>query len=115
MTARRLWFPLVAPPLAFGVEGAFGWWAGAAICTSLSIGSARALVGIVSVAMLIVALVGLSMGIRGYRAASAASYAAVDRIEFLALGGVLVSTAFIVGLIWFGLNGIFIKGCGGMR
>jgi hypothetical protein len=115
MTASRLWFPLVAPPLAFGAEGAFGWWAGAQLCTSLSIRSARVLIGMVSVAMLAIAIVALWTGIRGYREASATRDAAGDRIEFMALGGVLVSVSFVVGLIWSALNGVFVTGCGGMR
>jgi hypothetical protein len=115
MSSTRLWFPLVAPPLAFGAEGAFGWWAGAKICTSLSIGSVRALIGVVTIAMLVVALVGLSTGVNSYRAVSATHHAAADRVEFMAFAGVLVSTSFVVGLIWFGLNAVFINVCGGMR
>jgi hypothetical protein len=115
MTAGRLWFPLLAPPLAFAAEGAFGWWIGAGICTSYSIGSVRILVAIVSIATLIVASAGLSTGIQSYRAASATHHAAGDRVEFMALGGVFVSSAFLVGLIWFGLNAVFINSCGGMR
>jgi len=40
--ALRLWFPLVAPVLAFAIEGFFGWWAGARICAAASVGSGRA-------------------------------------------------------------------------
>ncbi len=115
MTARRLWFPLVAPPLAFGVEGAFGWWIGAGICTSYSIASVRAVVAIISIVMLAVVVAGLSTGVSSYREARVTRYAVADRVEFMALGGVLVSASFIVGLIWFGLNALFIDVCGGMR
>ncbi len=115
MRPRDLWFPLVAPPLAFGADGAFGWWAGAQICRSMSIGSVRVLVGGVTLAMLIVSLAGLATGVRSYRQASAAAHAAADRVEFMALGGVLVSSSFVVGLIWFWLNAVFVTVCGGMR
>jgi hypothetical protein len=115
MTARRLWFPLVAPPVAFGVVGFVGWWAGTQICTSLSIGAARLWVGIVSLAMLIVALGGLAMSIRSYRDAGATRRVAGDRVGFMLLGGVLVSTSLVVGLVWSALNALFITGCGRMR
>ena len=115
MTARRLWFPLVAPPFAFGAAGAFGWWIGAGICTSYSIASVRILVAIVSIAMLGVSVAALSTGLSSYREARLARYAVADRVEFMALGGVLVSASFVVGLIWFALNAVFINGCGGMR
>jgi hypothetical protein len=115
MTRTRLWFPLVAPPLAFGAEGAFGWWIGDRICTSLSIGSVRAIAGGVSVAMVVLAVAATVMGLGSYRAVSGHTDVAGDRVEFMALGGVLVSIVFLIGLIWFALNPLFIRGCGGMR
>ena len=112
--ASRLWFPLLAPMFAFGIEGAFGWWVGAWICESASIGAGRVWVAIVTVAMLVVTLSALTTAVGSYRRANPAEVAG-DRVQFMALGGVLVSTAFAVGLVWFGLNAVFLHQCGGMR
>jgi hypothetical protein len=112
---RRLWFSLLAPPAAFGAEGAFGWAVGSGVCTSVSIGTARTLVAVVSLVMLAIAAAALMTGIGSYREALVTRHAAADRVEFMALGGVLVSASFVVGVIWFGLNAVFLNVCGGMR
>ncbi len=112
--AARLWFPLVAPALAFGAEGAFGWWIGARICEHMSIASGRVVVAVVTLAMLAISAGALATALGSYRRANPGGVAA-DRVQFMALGGVLVSTAFLVGLVWFGLNAAFVHQCGGAR
>ncbi len=111
---RGLWFSLVAPALAFGAEGAFGWWIGNWMCASRSFATGQITVGVVTLAMLAVAVTGLMSGLSNYRSIHPAQVAA-DRLEFMALGGVIVSASFVVGLIWFGLSAAFVHHCGGMR
>jgi hypothetical protein len=65
--------------------------------------------------MFAVACVGLIAGMQSWREASARRRAAADRVEFMALGGVLVSAAFVVGIGWAGLSAVFLDVCGGMR
>jgi hypothetical protein len=109
-----LWFSLLAPAAAFGIEGAFGWWIGARICTSMPIDVGRAAVGAVTLVALAIAGAGLIAAIHSVREANANGVAS-DRVEFMALGGVFVSTSFLVGVLWFGLNAAFITQCGGVR
>lgn len=111
---RGLWFSLIAPVVAFGVEGAVGWWAGDWMCRSTSFAAGRALIAIVTVLMLAIAVSGLMTAIGHVQTANRQGIAG-DRVEFMALGGVFVSTAFAVGLVWFGLNAAFVRQCGGMR
>ncbi len=112
---RRLWFSLLVPTAAFGIEGAFGWWIGDRICTSMPIGAVRLWVGAVTIATLVLTGWALWAGIGNYREATAAAEAYADRVQFMALGGVLVSASMLVGLIWFGFNAILVNVCGGMR
>ena len=115
MTGPRLWFPMIAPAAAWAAEGLFGWWAGAQICTSMSISGVRASVTIVSLVMLTVAVAALVMALSNWRESGARSHAESDRIEFISLGGVLVSSAFVVGIAWSGLSAAMLNVCGGMR
>lgn len=112
---RRLWFGLLAAPAAWSAEGLFGWYVGGHICGAFSVGAARVLVGTASVAMLALAAGGLLTAWRSWQAISAAPHARADRVEFMSFGGVVVSATFAIGIVWFGLNGWLVDGCGGMR
>jgi hypothetical protein len=119
MTTRiapaRLWFGLVAAPAAWAVDGLLGWFFGAQICTAMSIATVRIIVGVLGLAALAVAAAGLSVGVANWRVAAGEPRPAADRVEFMSLGGVLVSTAFVIGIFWAALNPLFIGVCGGMR
>ena len=112
--AGRVWFSLVAPAAAFTVVEIVGWAVGTRACSSMSIASVRIVAGIAALAGLIVACAGLATGVGSYRRA-ASSDVAGDRGVFLAMGSVFTSASFAVGLIWFGLNALFIDVCGHMR
>jgi hypothetical protein len=112
-SALRLWFPLVAPAVAFSVAGLFGWAIGARVCTSISLGTARLLIGVMSLAMLGVSCLALLSGLDNFR--QTPHRHTEDRVEFMALGGVLVSASFVIGTLWFVLNPALLHGCGGVR
>lgn len=116
---RSLWFGLLAAPLAWTFQGLLGWWAGERICTDLSITGVRILVAIVSLLALIVALAGVAVAFRAWNAASSAPHVvhaeAWDRVEFMALGGLLVSSAFTLGIFWAGLPAVMLSACGHVR
>ncbi len=112
---ERLWFGLLAAPAAWAIDGLVGWFFGARICTAMSIGAVRVTVGVLSLAALLVAAWGWIVGYDAWRRVASEPRPAGDRVEFMALGGVLVSTAFVVGLFWAALNAVFIDVCGGMR
>jgi hypothetical protein len=81
----------------------------------MSLTTVRALIGIVTLAMIAVAGAGLTFAVANYREAAAVADVEADRLTFMALGGVIVSGTFLVGLIWFGLSGLLITVCGGIR
>ncbi len=111
----RLWFGLLAAPAAWSVQGLLGWFFGARICTEMSIGGVRTVVGLIGIAAIAVSVVALAVGIGNWRTATAETDAAENRIEFMSLGGVLVSGAFILATFWATLNAVFISVCGGVR
>jgi hypothetical protein len=112
---HRLWFGLLGAPGAWATQHFLGWFFGARICAGMSIASVREILGGIGIAALVCAAAGLLVGVRNLETARAAERAQEDRVEFMSLGGVLVSTAFVVGIAWAGLNAVFINVCGGMR
>jgi hypothetical protein len=115
ITPHRLWIGLVAAPLAWAVQGLLGWFFGARVCGSMSIGAVRLTVGLVGVAALLVALGGIAVGLENWRVATAGPRPAADRVEFMSFGGLLVSCVFVVAIGWAALNAVLVNGCGGMR
>lgn len=112
---RRLWFGLLAGPGAWAVQHFLGWFFGARICAGMSIAAVRTVLGGIGIAALVCAAAGLMVGMQNLQAVRAGERPQEGRVEFMSLGGVLVSTAFVVGIVWAGLNAIFINVCGGMR
>ncbi|HTK29674.1 MAG TPA: hypothetical protein VL309_08995 [Vicinamibacterales bacterium] len=115
VAAHRLWIGLLAAPIAWTAQGLLGWFFGARVCGSMSIGSVRLIVGVIGLAALGVALGGLAVGLQNRRGAGAGRPPAADRVEFMALGGLLVSAAFVVAISWAALNAVLVDVCGGMR
>jgi len=117
--SRSLWFGLVAAPLAWTVQGLLGWFFGERVCVSMAPASVRVTLAVISVAALLVAITGIGTGLRTWRRASDAPHPvhaeAWDRVEFMALGGVLVSSAFAIGIFWAGLSSAFLFTCGRVR
>jgi hypothetical protein len=114
-SSTRLWFALLAAPAAWAIAGLAGWGVGSRICTSMSIGSVRLVLGAISAVALAVAVAGLFVAAGNWRITSMAPDVAGDRMAFMAAGGAFVSVAFVIGLIWFGLNTVLVDTCGGMR
>jgi hypothetical protein len=112
---RRLWFGLVAAPLAWIVQGLCGWLFGSRVCTQMSIGGARTVLGVLSVVAIATALGGIVVGLANWRTATREQIAAEDRVEFMSLGGLLVSSVFLLGIFWASLNAVFVNVCGGIR
>ena len=66
------WFPLLAPPAAWSVQGLLGWFFGERTCGDLTPATVRWIVLGLSVLALLVALAGVSRGWRLWRSRSAA-------------------------------------------
>ena len=116
---RSLWFAIVAPAAAWVVQEWLGWFFGARTCGEMTPLSVRWVVFGISIAMLLVALAAMSLGWRTWRSVSSAAAPtrtdAQDRVEFMALGGFLVSTVFAIAIIWGGLSSAFLFDCGRIR
>jgi hypothetical protein len=112
---RRLWFGLVAAPAAWTVQGLVGWFVGARICTQMSIGSVRAVGGVVGLAALLCALAAIVVGRDNWRRASAQGPPAADRVAFLSLGGLFVSVSFAIGIVWALASPLVLDACGAAR
>lgn len=114
-----LWFPLVGGPAAWMIQGLIGWWSGERLCSAMSIGAARGLTLVVTIVALAIAVGGIVLASRTWQRSSPTSHPmhtdATNRVEFMALGGVLVSSAFAIGIVWAGLSSIFLNACGRVR
>jgi len=117
--ARSLWFPLLAPPAAWSVHGLLGWFVGETTCGALTPVAVRLIVAGITVAALLVSVAAVGLGWRSWRAqsheANPLEAAAHDRLQFMALGGLLVSVMFTIGIGWAGLSAAFLSDCGRMR
>jgi hypothetical protein len=113
--SRPGWFGLVAAPSAWIAQGLFGWWMGARICAPSSILEVRAVLGAAGVVAMIIASLGLAASLREYRAGGTAHPSHGESRALLAFGGVFVSAAFCLGILWAMLSAAFIDVCGAMR
>jgi hypothetical protein len=114
-----LWFALLAPPAAWSGQELLGWFFGERTCGSMTPAAVRLTVLGITVAALAVSIAGAARGWRSWRHSSAATDPlatdAEDRVEFMALGGLLVSVVFTIGIAWSGLSSAFLGDCGRMR
>lgn len=110
-----VWFGLLAAPTAWIVQGLTGWLLGAAVCASWSVGFVRVTLGVVGVCALAMALAGLTSSLRRWHDREWPAAAMEQPGEFFVFGGVFVSSAFAVGIVWATLNAAFINACGVMR
>lgn len=130
----RLWFGFAAAALAWLVQGFLSVVISASACqngayrwTWISEGGVCVLLAMITLALMAVAVAagivsfqnwrGLSEARAGARAARRELIYAEGRRreEFMALGGVFVSTIFIIGIIWGGIPLILINLCRSAR
>jgi hypothetical protein len=116
---RRLWFGLAAAPTAWAVQGALGWLIDTRVCHGAEAPATTALRAVLGSVGLIALLVALSGGVVAYRSwrrlesprISLTQEEGDSRPRFMALGGILVSASFIVGILWATLPVLFIDAC----
>lgn len=117
--AKGLWYALLAPPAAWAGQELLGWFFGERTCGALTPPAVRWIVLAISIAAFGIALAGISRGWSRWRERTAAGDVmdteARDRIEFMALGGFLVSSIFAIAIVWAGLSTAFLSDCGRMR
>lgn len=113
---RTLWFPLWAPPAAWAIQEWLGWYFGQRVCNPMAASSVRWIVLSISIALLIVTVLGIRTSVSGLRAPHRAIHAAHrDRVDFMAFGGLLVSSIFAIAIVWAALAPVFLGNCGWMR
>ena len=111
---RSLWYGLLVPPTAWAVQEWLGWFFGQRTCSALEPPSVRWILLGVSVAALAAALVGVGRGWQAGRP-TVTDIDHSDRVDFMAFGGLLVSSIFAIAIVWGGLSTAFISGCGWIR
>jgi hypothetical protein len=109
------WYGLLVPPVAWALQGGLGWYFGQRMCQGLTPPSVRWILFGVSIAALVLALVGVARGWNAWRAGIAADPEHRDRVDFVAFGGFLVSSIFALAIVWAGLASAFLFDCGWMR
>jgi hypothetical protein len=123
ISAIRLWFPLAAAPAAWAAQGLLGWYVASLACPDdpaqgavLSIGAARLLVGIVTAIALAITGTSLAVSIASWRSlATAGGNGVRERLEYVSLLAVAVTTMLTIALVWAGLPALLSRGCGAGR
>ena len=116
---RRLWFGLFAAPTAWAAQGGLGWLIDTRVCQGADPAATTVLQAVLGIGGLVALLVALGGGAVAYRSwhrlrnpglrlTEEEGYA---RSQFMALGGVVVSASFVVGILWAMLPVVFIDAC----
>lgn len=111
------WLVLAMPPAAWAAQGLLGWFIAASACApepGLSMGAARLLVGMVSLAALAATVAASAIAARQWRTATGRGVV-LERERFVAVSTILVSTSLTLGVILAGLPVLFIQDCGFVR
>ncbi len=122
ISPRWLWFAIIAPPIAWAVQGLFGWYFGGADCANGSAGGGGTLQlaeTCVSIAMAVVAIVGLVKALGNWRhtAEPARLETANGRttVQYLSAAGALISGIFLIAIVWAGVGAVIVNACGSTR
>ncbi len=117
--APRIWFAILGAPAAWAAQGLIGWFvAGRACAGSLDSGGARTIEMIISALALIIALVGVGVGLGAWRHSGDATITAIRaevRQDFLAAVALIVAVAFSLGIVWAALSAFLLPMCERMR
>jgi len=119
---RRLWFGTLAAAAAWALHGFICFLISANACQNglgrlgpLKGSELRVLLGVITIVLLGVAVTGGMTSFRNWRAVceqrSLTHTEALNREAFMALVGVFLSIAFVVGIIWAGIPLILINLC----
>lgn len=116
---RGIWYGLLAPPSAWAIQELLGWFFGERTCAQMTPPAVRLVVLAISIVALLIAVSGISTGwttwTRRTDAAGIVETDARDRVEFMAIGALFVSSVFAIAILWAGLSAAFLSDCGRMR
>ena len=125
-TPRAVWFGLIGGPAAWALQGLLGWWIAGATCNDgtaewgrLSPGGVRTLLVVLSAAALgtaVASAVGARQWWRGLTPPGRFTEAlGKQRLEFMAIAGVLISIVFSIAITWTALAILWLDVCEWMR
>lgn len=123
VSSARLWFPVLAAPAAWALQGLTGWFVDSLACpqepaegTLLAVGTARWIVALASAGALAVVVIALLTSILNWRTLAAASDGTVhERREYVSVLAVAATTILAIALVWAGLPPLLTRGCGVAR
>ncbi len=122
VAAGWLWFGIVAAPIAWAIQGLFGWYFGGADCVngSMAGGSSLQVVStIIGIAAALVAVAGIITGLRNWRQSGEAARLETAEghtaTQYIAAASTLVSSIFLIAIIWAGIGGAIVNACGSAR
>jgi len=117
---RRLWFSILGPPTAWTLAELVGVASVRAICTTGNGPAALAtwqwllLLGI-PVAAAIIAAAGLLVGVGSFCRTSGGMRflhaEGVDRVQFMAMAGIIISSFLLLNIIYFGVMPVIVDPC----
>ena len=118
----RLWAGVLVAPAAWVVAELVGYFLAARACDRGSAGAMER-VGItqdaLAIGLAVIAVVGLVVAIGNWRSihetSSAEEPAAVGRMHFMSLAGVIASGLFVLGIVLFAVPPLFVNACNHVR
>lgn len=121
----RLWAGVVLAPAAWSVAELVGYFLVARACdrgAGNAGGPAAVMQAVLVVALVVVGIVGLAIAVSNWRrlgepreTRGPASPAVWGRAQFMALGGVIASSLFVLGMVLFALGPLLGNGCNEVR
>lgn len=122
----RLWLGLLLAPAAWLAGEQLGYYVTARSCETGPVGvplpspaHPTATVLVIEIAAAILAAVGLLIAARSWRATrsddGAGTSAASGRAHFMAFTGMIASSLFLLGIVWFGFPAIVVDACNQAR
>jgi len=119
---KRLWYGFTVAAFAWLLEGAIGVIVSAQFCPANAPGwgivgqnSVRLALGVVTIVLLILAISGAIVSFRNWQTLSGNSEfvhaEGRTRDAFMSIGGIIISSVFIVGILWSGIPLIMLEQC----
>lgn len=126
VSLARLWLGLLLAPAAWLVGEQLGYYVTARGCEPGTVGVPlpspaypAATVLVIEIVAAVLAATGLVIAVRSWRATRAdydsGKPAAFGRAHFMAFTGMIASSLFLVGIVWFGFPAIVVNACNQAR
>jgi hypothetical protein len=119
VSSGRLWAGVLLAPSAWVVAELLGYVLASRACDRGAAGTAGVTQDILAIVLALIAVAGLAIAIGNWRRVSEPSRphepAARGRAHFMALGGVVASALFTLGIVFFSLPPLLVNVCSEVR